>query len=233
MRNVWEYMIQKHWGKFLCDIFINILRNSLTFRCFLSRKSKELLRLIELRKATINPTVKIALSIHCAAILCGTEFDPKDVVKSSGLNEKAYTKQKELFEKLLDLDKKWTLDEMCSKFDMNDALKTDASRLLTEYKKKKPLLNETDNASFLSMAIYQSFKFRKMKTNKIKVKLMEFSRLSNRTWKALEEEWTNWIEKDTPLANHGKRNDKVKNAFDTNGEQNSRIIYVKRIMITI
>lgn len=200
----------------------------------LSSKAKELLRLIELRKATINPTVKIYLSIHCAATLCGTEFDPNDVIKSSGLNEKAYTKQKELFEKLLDLDKKWTLDEMCSKFEMNDALKNDASQLLKEYKRKRPLLNEIDNASYLAMAIYQSFKFRKMKTTGIKAKLVQFSRLSNKTWKALEEEWINWIEKDSPLANQAKHNGKHdENALDTNGEQNSRTKHMEQIRITV
>lgn len=174
-----------------------------------------MLRLIELKKSSITSTARVALSIHCAAILCSTDFDPKETSRLSGLKEKEYARQKEFFEKLLDLDKKWTLDKMCAQFEMNDTLKNDAKRLLNEYIKKKPLLNETNNASFLAMAIYQSFRIRKLKCTSIKPKLLQLSKLSGKAWKTLEEEWTNWIEKDSPLANIGKCNDNVQNSLDT------------------
>lgn len=171
--------------------------------------------MIELKKSNINPSARVALSIHCAAMMCNTDFDPKETIKLSALKEKEYARQKELFEKLLDIDKKWTLNKMCAQFEMNDALKNDANRLLNEYVKKNPLLNETNNTSFLAMAIYQSFRIRKMKCNTVKPKLIQLSKMSGKMWKALEEQWTNWIDTNTPLANIEKRNDDVENPIDT------------------
>ncbi|XP_055311782.1 origin recognition complex subunit 6 [Sitodiplosis mosellana] len=73
-------------------------------------KSKEYLRLIGMKKCTSNETVKIVLSIDCAASSCNSEFQTEVAIQLSGLKKKEYGKQKGLFEKLLDLGKKSTLD---------------------------------------------------------------------------------------------------------------------------
>lgn len=169
------------------------------------RKAQEMLRLINAKgMKSNNASLQVVLAIHFAANLCNTEFDKSKALQLSGVKAKEYTKQKELFEKLLDLDKKLTLDEICAKLEINDLLKNDADRLLKAYQKKNPHMKEMDNASFLTMALYQSHKLRKMKNTGVKQKLMDLSRIKGKVWKNFEEEWDNWITECSPLADQKK-----------------------------
>lgn len=168
------------------------------------RKSKEILRLISMKKCTINENAKIIISIDCAANLINSEFQTDEAIKLSGLKKKEYGRQKELIEKLLDLGKKLTLDEICAQLELSDSIKTDAAQLLKEYKKTKFLSEDINDAQYLSMAIYQSCHIRKYKTSNIKSKLIQLSRLSTKTWKGLENEWVRWIEANPSVLKQAK-----------------------------
>lgn len=137
------------------------------------------------------------MSIDCAANSCGNEFDHDQAIKLSGLKKREYNRQKELFEKLLDLTKELSLPEICAQLELNDAIKICANRLLTEYKKRNILLNDVNiqQQMLSSMAIYQSCKLKKFKGSNIKAKLMHLSKLNVNSWKQLENEWNEWIEK--------------------------------------
>lgn len=185
------------------------------------RKSIELLRLINLKKITINDTSKITISIDCASTLCNTELDRGAVIQLSGLNKKEYFKQKELFEKVLDLNKKLTLDEICAQLEISYIIKKDATRLLMEYKKKHAFDGDIlNNIQFLSMAIYQSLELRKMKNNNTKTKLIQLSRLKGTVWKRMDEEWTNWIERNPSVADYLKSG----THNDIQADQNSKYL---------
>lgn len=155
----------------------------------------------------MNDTVKIILSIDCAANSCGNEFDHDQAIKLSSLKKKDYNRQKELFEKLLDISKELSLTEICAQLELNDAIKNCATRLLTEFKKKQVYTNDVHSQKFLSsMAIYQSCKLKKCKTLHIKPKLIHISKLSLKLWKQLEQEWNEWIHKFSPLSDCKKIN---------------------------
>lgn len=152
-----------------------------------------------MKKCVKNETVKVILSIDCAATTCNSEIDIDDAIKFSGMKRKEYIGQKELVEKLCDLGKKLTLDEICAQLELNDLIKMDAAHLLQQYAKTKLLSDEITNAQYLAMAIYQSCQKRKYKTSNIKSKLIQISRLSTKMWKYMEQEWTNWIEENPSL----------------------------------
>lgn len=168
------------------------------------RKSKELLRLISMKNCTCNETAKMIICIHCAASLCNSEFNMDDAVRLSGLKKKEYVRQKELIEKLLEVGKKLTFDEICAQLEINDLIKKDAVELLKMYNKTKFLTDGINNAQYLAMAIYKSYEIRKYKTNNIKTKLIHLSRLSTKVWKSLENEWTSWIENTPDVLKHVK-----------------------------
>lgn len=180
-----------------------------------------MLRLISTKGIkTANDSIKVVLAINLAANLCNTEFDRSMALKLSNVKEKEYTRQKEFFEKLLDLTKKWTLDEICAKLEINEVVKNDADRLLRAYRKSKPLVDDTDNASFLAMALYQSHKLRKIKNPTVKHKLIELSKIKGKTWKNFEEEWDGWIADSSPLADQKKRKGNGGDQFEGNGMPN-------------
>lgn len=178
-----------------------------------------MLRLINLKTPLITQTAKIIISIDCASSLCNTELDRETVIQLSGLKKKEYVKQKELIEKRLDLAKKLSLTEICAQLEISDSFKKDATRLLVEYEKKHAFVeNISDNIQYLTMAIYQSCRLRKSKNNNIKTKLIQLSRLNGTMWKRMEEEWTNWINKDFSVINHMKSGIHSNIQADTKGK---------------
>lgn len=186
------------------------------------RKSKEIFRLISMKKCTINENAKIIISIDCAAnLLSNSEFQTDEAIKLSGLKKKEYDRQKELIEKLLDLGKKLTLDEICAQLELSDSIKTNAAQLLKEYKKTKFLSEDINDAQYLTMAIYQSCHIRKYKTSNIKSKLIQLSRLSAKTWKSLENEWFCWIEANPSVLKQAKATT-ANNQVEEKGNTNKR-----------
>lgn len=171
------------------------------FSLFLFRKSLELLRLIDMKvKSITNQAAKCVLSIECASILCGTDLDHQQAVKLSGLKPAEYKRQKDLTEKLLNLNKTLTLDEICAQLEISDRMKNDARILFNEYKAKGSFFDESNSTPILAMAIYQSVKQRKDKqVSATKASLLQFSKMKSKAWKQMEDEWDNWIEKCKPL----------------------------------
>lgn len=162
----------------------------------------ELLRLLDLKasKAITNQTAKLVLCIEWASIDCGTDLDHRQAVSLSGLSENDYNRQKGLIDKLLNLSKQLTIDEICAQLEINDRLKSDAHQLYNAYQAKQTYYEgDTNSAPILAMAIYQSLKLRKTKNlAATKAKLVQLSK-NRKLWKQLEDEWDKWIEKCAPL----------------------------------
>lgn len=166
-----------------------------------------------------NQTAKLILCIECASIECGTDLDHHQAVKLSALSATEYNRQKDLMEKLLNLGKKLTLDEICAQLEINDRLKTDARQLFTAYTAKTSFYDDTNSAPILAMAIYQSLKLRKTKNlTAFKAKLSQIGKLKPKLWKQLEDEWDNWIEKCTPLKTGAAAADAVNQKMHTDGK---------------
>lgn len=225
---VWVFMIQKPSSEYFISFKIIFVANfSLILLLLLLnlhiRKSVELLRLINLKlSSTItNQTAKLILCIECASIVCGTDLDHRQAVKLSNLKEIDYNRQKDLIEKLLNLCKKLTLDEICAQLEINDRLKNDARQLFDEYIGKNSFYDDTNSAPILVMAIYQSLKLRSVKiSTAIKAKLMQIGKLKPKSWKQLEVEWDNWIEKCKPLTAAAAATDSQKSRTGGKRHQN-------------
>lgn len=161
--------------------------------------------MIKLKDFKADDTTKIILSIDCASKLCATGIDYDEAIKFSGVKKKEYGRQKQLFEKLLELTKKLQVNKICAQLELNDVVKTDAVTLLSEYSKRKNFTDDIDSAHCITMAIFQAWKQRKLKGGNPKAKLIELSHLSSSAWKTFESDWNKWIEQDAPLARIAKK----------------------------
>lgn len=159
----------------------------------------ELLRLTNLKASSTitNQTAKLVICIDCASILCGIEINHREAVKFSGAKtESEYNRQKELIQKLLNLNKSLTLDEICAQLEISERSKSDARQLFNAYTANQ--FGDADNVAHMAMAIHQSLKLRKEKNAAAK-KLAQLGHLKPKQWKELENNWDNWIEKSKPL----------------------------------
>lgn len=148
----------------------------------------------------INDVAKVVFSIECASNLCGTEFNyPEVAFQLAGLKKTEYQRQKNVFEKLLNLNKSLKLKDICLQLELNDAIKTNAQCLLDAYKKHPTFTDDINSAHCITMAIYQSCKLKKIKMSKLKTKLIALSNLNVAKWKRIEEQWHKWITAEDPL----------------------------------
>lgn len=166
------------------------------------------------------------LSIELASILCGTDVDHRHAIKLSGLNSAEYTRQKDLIEKLLKLNKQLSLDEICAQLEINDRLKSDASQLFNEYIAKNQLYDDANRAPYMAMAIYQSLKLRKEKTTAVKSKLMQIGKITSKQWKPLEEHWDSWIDKCKPLTAAAGGGDRQKGRDRNESKRNVHLLII-------
>lgn len=180
------------------------------------RKASELHRRIKLvRQFAENDQVKIVLSIDCAAALNGIQCDLDMLLKLAGLKRNDYGNKRQQFEQFLKLAKKLTLTELCAMLELSDTVRLDAEYLLSEYK-RKAFLNDADSVALLmAMAVYQACKFRGFKVSKTKLCSLKGMESAKAHWKKLEEEWTQWMQQDAPLAN--RNNGKTKRSPSKHG----------------
>lgn len=161
-----------------------------------------------MRQFIENEQVKIIFSIDCAAALHGIQCDIDVLLKYSGLKRNDYSNKRQKFEQSLCLAKKITLSEICAMLELNEIIQLDAEYLLGEYKRKL-YLNDTDSLPlFMAMAVYQTCKVRNTKVSKTKLCSLKGMEAAKSSWKKLEDEWTQWMDKETPLANRNKLNTK-------------------------
>lgn len=161
----------------------------------------ELHRLIKLNNQfNVPESLKMVLSIDCASKLCATGVDDAEILKVLKMKKTEYAKQKQTFEKLLNLTKKLQLNEICAQFGFSEVIKNDAITLLAEYGKRMKFSDDTDSPHCITMAIYQAWKQRKLKGGtEVKRNLLSLSKLNSCKWKSFEADWDKWIEQDSPL----------------------------------
>lgn len=169
------------------------------------RKASELHRLIQMkREFTENDQVKILLSIDCGAALNGIQCNSDDLLKFSGLKRNDYGNKRQKFEQSLNLAKKITLTEICAMLELNETIQFDAEYLLNEYKRKMFLKDADSFALLMAMAVFQTCKFRSIKMNKSKLLALKGMEAVKSSWKKLEDEWNQWMEKETPFEKRAK-----------------------------
>lgn len=159
-----------------------------------------------------EPT-KWVLCLDCASTLCASAFDLKKAIELSGGKKGEYGRKKQLFEKLLSLDKKINLNEICAQLELNDVMKSDVAALLSKYSKRTDFKDDINSAHCVAMAIYQVWNHRKQKRSGVKQRLVALSKLNTTKWKEFEADWAKWIEEESPLNRNVKANAKSKQSF--------------------
>lgn len=149
---------------------------------------------------TANDIAKKVLSIVYAANMLGSYCDLEAAVKLSTLGHKEYSRQKQVFEKLLNLQKILNVGDLCIQLELSSQIKEAALKLLDAYKPKLRVQEDISKPEYITMAIYQTCKYMKLKGTKVRPKLLASSRLNNTQWKQLDETWDKWIETEKPLA---------------------------------
>lgn len=151
-----------------------------------------------------NDQVKIVLSIDCGAALYGHQCDIEELMKRSGLKRNDYSNKRQRFEQSLNLAKKITLNEICAMLELNETVQLDAEYLLNEYKRKMFLNDDDSVALLMAMALFQTCKSRGVKISKSKLLSLKGMESLKSRWKKVEEEWNQWMEKETPFAKRAK-----------------------------
>lgn len=130
----------------------------------------------------------------------GTPFEHLDVAQSlSGLRKTEYQRQKQNFEKLLNLTKQLEIGEICSKYELPDTIRALAVEILKKYEKYARSVDDARTSQSIAMAVYQSCKIKRRKMGKIKNYLISVSNLDNAKWKKLEEQWDKWMQNEKEL----------------------------------
>ncbi|KAH8355044.1 hypothetical protein KR093_004415, partial [Drosophila rubida] len=159
-------------------------------------KTTELLRLLELRSTNvplqINEYGKIVLCTDLASSLLDIGFDKEQALKLSGLRKSHYVNNKRMFEKLLDLNKLPSVNDICVQLSLNEAARK-SEELLTMFKSVANDTSDADHPQYAAMAVFQACRLLKKKV--AKTKIMPFSNLRPTQWQQLEHQWERMIEK--------------------------------------
>ncbi|XP_037715012.1 origin recognition complex subunit 6 [Drosophila subpulchrella] len=162
-------------------------------------KTTELVRLLELRSTNvplqINEYGKIVLCADLASCLLGIGFDKEQALKLSGLRRSHYLNNKRMFEKLLDLNKLASVNDICVQLGLNEVTRK-AEELMTLFKAvaaTEDTGTDTTHPQYAAMAVFQACRLLKKKVSK--TKLMPFSNLRPTQFQQLEQQWTLMIAK--------------------------------------
>ncbi|EDW61115.1 origin recognition complex subunit 6 [Drosophila virilis] len=167
-------------------------------------KTTELLRLLELRSTNvplqINEYGKIVLCADLASCLLGIGFDKEQALKLSALRKSHYANNKRMFEKLLDLNRLASVNDICVQLSLNEVSRK-AEELLALFKKVARDNPDADHPQYAAMAVFQACRLMKKKVSK--PKLLPFSNLRPTQWQQLEQQWEHMISKHFKEANVG------------------------------
>ncbi|KAH8285017.1 hypothetical protein KR054_003941 [Drosophila jambulina] len=162
-------------------------------------KTTELVRLLELRSTNvplqINEYGKIVLCADLASCVLGIGFDKEQALKLSGLRKSHYLNNKRMFEKLLDLNKLASVNDICVQLSINEVARK-AEELMTLFKAlaaTEGTDTDTEHPQYAAMAVFQACRLLKKKV--AKTKFMPFSNLRPSQWQQLEHQWDNMIAK--------------------------------------
>ncbi|EDV58201.1 uncharacterized protein Dere_GG25256 [Drosophila erecta] len=178
-------------------------------------KTTELVRLLELRSTNvplqINEYGKIVLCADLASCMMGIGFDKEQALKLSGLRKSHYLNNKRMFEKLLDLNKLPSVNDICVQLGLNEVARK-AEELMTVFKGVTATEGtdiDTTHPQYATMAVFQACRLIKNKVSKSK--LMPFSNLRPSQFQLLEQQW------ERMLAKHHKES-KVSSSTDVDGK---------------
>lgn len=160
-------------------------------------KSTELLRLLQLKPtgSTVNLGAydKVVICIDLAANLLGVPFDNEIALKLCSIKKSAYANGKRTLEKILDISKVISINEICVQLGLNQVQK-EALTMLENYRRYAGTVQSNVDFShpqYATMAVFQACK--KMKVKPPKAKLVKLSHLKPTQWAMMEKTWDNFL----------------------------------------
>lgn len=127
-----------------------------------------------------------------ASSLLGIAFDKQQAIKLSALRKTHYETNKRMFEKLLDLSKIPSVNDICVQLSVNEVTQK-SDELLTLFKSVVGKNPDADHPQYAAMAVYQACRLLGKKVSKSK--LMSFSNLRAMQWQQLSQQWERMMAK--------------------------------------
>lgn len=122
------------------------------------------------------------------------------------MGKSKYIQQRRNVEKLLEINKQLSINEICVKLNLNKKVSADATQLISMYRKYSRD-KDLNHPQYIAIAIYFS-----CKSNKTKVKktdLLEIGQLKSPQWTILEQEWSKWLHNNDVLESVVSKNASV------------------------
>lgn len=141
-----------------------------------------------------------------ASSLLGVAFDKQQAIKLSALRKTHYESNKRMFEKLLDLNKIPSVNDICVQLSVNEVTQK-SDELLALFKSVVGKNPDADHPQYAAMAVYQACRLLGKKVSKSK--LMSFSNLRAMQWQQLSQQWERMMAKHYSENNASKLTDKI------------------------
>ncbi|KAL5286600.1 ORC6 family protein [Megaselia abdita] len=200
-------------------------------------KSRELIRLLDIRSTQsvqhIGEYAKVVICIDLAANLLNVGLDTENALKVSGLKKSQYLNNKRMFEKILDLNKPLTINDICIQLGAQEVSKK-AKDLFEFYKSHNKDLADNEDIShpqYATMAVYQAGKILKKKIPKQKI--TSLSHLKPVQWTNLEKKWDKFIDENPNLKTDLSLVKRVIKEDEENQKPQKSQEKVKKVKVTI
>uniref|UniRef100_A0A6M2DQU0 Putative origin recognition complex subunit 6 n=1 Tax=Xenopsylla cheopis TaxID=163159 RepID=A0A6M2DQU0_XENCH len=188
----------------------------------LINKANELMRLLKMKSLggnaiTLSDSAQSVICLDLASSSIGISFDVDHAIKLSGVKRNTYLSGLRTIEKLLDLAKELTVNELCVQLGVT-SIKEKADLLLTKYKNSHNC--DVTHPQYVAMAVFQACRVGKIKVQRNMI--IPFSRLKPSQWSILEKSWSTWVDdKLSTLLKESSEESKDNFSEDTNKDTNT------------
>lgn len=157
----------------------------------------EILELIKAKSSEIlkhmNDSAKIILCLDISCELLNHPFAETSLaINQSCLKKTVYSKNKKILQKVLDLNKKLTIDEVIRKLSISHTNNVEklAKEIFKDYMKQQTYEDQDINPAVFVMSVYFAAKYENVKL--LKKNVLNLSNLTHSQWGTMEKSWEKW-----------------------------------------
>ncbi|XP_044746130.1 origin recognition complex subunit 6 [Coccinella septempunctata] len=151
------------------------------------KKCQEFLRILQAKNTLkMSEQVQIIICLDLATSITGSAFDKETALQLCSFKKSVYENNFHNIQKILDLDKPISINELCVKFSCTH-LKGEAEKLYSCYKQKDPKIKDDEHPQYAAAAVYTVCKLNNLKPSKSE--FSSISRLRPNQWGAIVNEF--------------------------------------------
>lgn len=157
----------------------------------------EILELIKVKSSEIlkhlNENAKVILCLDISCELLSWPFAETSLaIQQSCLKKSIYSKNKKILQKVLDLNKKLTIDEVIRKLGITHTNNVEklAKEIFKYYMKQQTYEDQDINPAVFVMSVYFACKYENVKV--LKKNVLNLSNLTHSQWGIMEKSWEKW-----------------------------------------